>query len=346
MKQVNSTKKNSLSQNLASKICCVGSVAVQLAIAVFFGLGTASLYGKTTNVLNMINSALGIFNMGKSYARSIFSCIIAILYFVLLGLMIKDIYTAITILKAPLSKDNKNNKTAKDAIQLLKWQVMSTFLKSLVFMVAVGFINSYKINVYAILSVLFGILLFLAFQSTYFIYSKHTLKSIIFNTVYIVIFILIIGLLIFNTQYDIVERFAGAVAAFASGFGILPLIFSAVSAVTRIIIACYALKAIDSVCSWIPTNTKDARDSAVSILCSTGVYAIIPFAESITNGNIVTSNNVFDSIFACAALLLAGAALLVFTFLPKEDEIDPAYVNQSEDDYYYDEEDEDDDNYL
>ncbi|MGM9643691.1 MAG: hypothetical protein ACI3X1_01250 [Eubacteriales bacterium] len=299
-----------------AKIWSVGTLAIQVIIAVLYGCGVASFYGKQTDIMTMVNNAFGIFNMGRAYYRGIFGCALAVLYFVLWGLIVSDFINSIRVFKIIFSKSHSASETI-DRVTVIERYAILTFTRVLIFMVSVGFVKSYTINFNAKAVFVLGICMLLITRLKNLILKKYTLKSMLINAGQCCTAILCIILILANAQTSAVEQVINSFHFLFHGGSFISFLLIATSAVASLLIIIFALTAIIDVSSLMSIGYVDVK----AMLFSTGVYLAVPLAHYVIGGNTITVSSLIDIISTYLPLALSVVALFLLTFSPIDAEI-------------------------
>ncbi len=325
-KSMNTTDKHVI----ASRIFSVLGFAIQIINTVLYACGVSSFYGRDTNIINMVNAALGVFNMGKAYYRGIFGCVIAILYFVLLILMLKNIIASIGLLKRQFKRsDDVTGNHVKSMLTIMEDYVMSSFIKILIFMVCVGFIRPYTMTSNAKITIMLSILMFFVTRTAYCVFNRYTLKSTLINIAYLAIFIIPILVILICSQTNAVEEIINSFSYLISGGEFFSFILIIVNALAHMILALFTLGAVSAVCFLVPINFSELRDNVKRVLYALGAHIIVLFANYAINGNVITLSSVTVIINNILPLIFAAVSLFLFTFSKNEKDIIP--VPSSED---------------
>ncbi len=331
-------KKPHNKYSLLFKIYFVLTLLAQIFLTLVFCSGQIRFYGKNTDLLTMINTVFGIFDMGKSYYKEIFGCGLAIMYLILLAIMVSDVLHSVYYMKKGF---NKISRTPEVHTEIDFWTyfwnmtqgVVLIIVKMLIFMVSVGFVKSYTLNFIAVIPILIGAVVFLSARLIYYVANNYTVKSTLINLCYYAILMISVGLIIINAHEcsveNIISTFQNLGSSNFSSRQIISLLLSIVNDGIKIGIVYCAIAVIDAAFAYTPLSRGLIQSRSRPIITSFSIIVIIEIAMYGLTGIPITYNSIWDIVYPYLPLMFAIASHGLFIHFPHEREIKKVKVELS-----------------
>ncbi len=299
----------------------------QVAVVGVFCMGTVRIFGKSTDVISMVNVLLGIFDIGPAYYRDICSIIVAAVYLIILLSGVRGLFTSFSTARTGFgmissTSNVHNNKNFWNIYWSMPQEIMRAFIKISGFVVTVTFIRTAPVEKTVLLPLIIAVSAFILARILYYFINRYTIISILTNIAYYIILIASVGLIIINahTGAAIESIFNRLMSLFFIEFEFLPIAVCFIDIIKNVLmmtIVYSAIRVINAACTYTPFSRNEIQDRGRPIIYSICTMVVL----DIIGCALISGNITVDTIISLATpylpLALATAAQAMFIYLPK-----------------------------
>lgn len=326
MNNMNNSNKKSFSPaaiHSMCKICSFIPFVTSIVIFLTFFDGIALFYGRKIGFLSAINMILYIFQGNKAIYYSLAALALGIGFIVLCVLQVKNILSSIAFLRAafssPILFDEENDKNlgfhAKSTSYNLR--VLNDYLGEAIFfnmVYAMGalLISQQSLSFETTNIMFFGLMVFMLCRVLYFVASKYTLRSIIYQIFYTVLFLAASFTLLFYINTPYVEKFFTElffIGAIGGGYPLITYVHMLYECVAYTVIAMSAVCFIRNATEFVQFNHWGVRDFALKTLYFTVSLPIAKVVVDAINGGKIDYEGIIGGFKLYLPLLLIVGAI-------------------------------------
>lgn len=313
------TRREKNSGLMALYYLFIGLILVAQAVCLLlFVVGLTPVFGTTVTIPSAVELIFGVLYMNGNWYRGLFGAFIGVMFFVFIGLMIKNLVTSFPLIKKMSNDSILSSPGAKNIVLTYGVKAGESCGYAVIFAMMCASVDdiAFSNSLYAI-----GIIWFASILITRIFYSmieRYTPVSILTKLLYDFISIGSLLMLAFFAKYPAVDRFIFSVKSITVNFGqslvgmIMPIIY--------FVIAALALKAMFDATSSVHVQNYNLRyfgKILVGFSIALGIGAIVLF---IAGG--YSSRLDFEAIVYMfkpyLAFILLSVSALISSYFPTE----------------------------